>query len=149
MLLIECPYCGKRPELEFSHGGQAHVARAKNPADVSAQEWTDFLYMRSNIKGVHAERWRHTHGCGRFFNALRDTTTDHFVATYKAGEPRPTIAGQAPGGVGSPGRVGSPGEAGSPREASSPGGAGSSGGAGVPSGAGSPRSPGLDPQVHS
>lgn len=95
MLLIECPYCGKRPELEFTHGGQAHVARAKNPADVSAQEWTDFLYMRSNIKGVHAERWRHTHGCGRFFNALRDTTTDHFLGTYKTGEPRPATDGQA------------------------------------------------------
>jgi sarcosine oxidase, subunit delta len=95
MLLIECPYCGKRPELEFTHGGQAHVARAKNPADVSAQEWTDFLYMRSNIKGVHAERWRHTHGCGRFFNALRDTTTDHFLGTYKTGEPRPVTDGQA------------------------------------------------------
>jgi sarcosine oxidase subunit delta len=38
---------------------------------------------------VHAERWRHTHGCGRFFNALRDTTTDHFLATYKVGEPVP------------------------------------------------------------
>jgi sarcosine oxidase, subunit delta len=95
MLLIECPYCGKRPELEFSHGGQAHIARAKNPADLSAQEWTDFLYMRDNIKGVHAERWRHIHGCGRFFNALRDTTTDHFLATYKSGEPAPTIPGAA------------------------------------------------------
>jgi sarcosine oxidase subunit delta len=91
MLLIECPYCGKRPELEFSHGGQAHIARAKNPADLSAQDWTDFLYMRDNIKGVHAERWRHTHGCGRFFNALRDTTTDHFLATYKSGEPAPAV----------------------------------------------------------
>jgi sarcosine oxidase, subunit delta len=93
MLLIECPYCGKRPELEFSHAGQAHIARAKNPAEVSVQEWTDFLYMRDNVKGVHAERWRHTHGCARFFNALRDTTTDHFLATYKAGEPAPVVAG--------------------------------------------------------
>ena len=101
MLLIECPYCGKRPELEFSHGGQAHIARAKNPADLSAQDWTDFLYMRSNIKGVHAERWRHTHGCGRYFNALRDTTTDHFLATYKAGEPRPAVgSGGAGSGIG-------------------------------------------------
>ena len=33
MLLIHCPYCGPRPELEFSYGGQAHVAR---PADPSA-----------------------------------------------------------------------------------------------------------------
>ncbi len=42
--------------------------------------------MRDNTKGVHAERWRHARGCGRFFNALRDTTTDHFVAVYKRGE---------------------------------------------------------------
>jgi sarcosine oxidase, subunit delta len=92
MLLIECPYCGKRPELEFSHAGQAHIARAKNPSEVSVEAWTDFLYMRDNVKGVHAERWRHTHGCARFFNALRDTTTDHFIATYKAGESAPVVA---------------------------------------------------------
>ena len=41
---------------------------------------------------MHAERWRHTRGCGRFFNALRDTTTDHFLATYKVGEARPDVA---------------------------------------------------------
>jgi sarcosine oxidase subunit delta len=45
--------------------------------------------MRSNVKGVHAERWRHVHGCGRFFNALRDTVSDRVVTTYKAGEARP------------------------------------------------------------
>ena len=27
MLLIHCPYCGERPELEFPYGGQAHIAR--------------------------------------------------------------------------------------------------------------------------
>ena len=97
MLLIDCPYCGPRPELEFSHAGQAHVARPANPAETSADALTDFLYMRSNLKGVHAERWRHTHGCARYFNALRDTTTDHFLATYKAGQQPPAIAGHASG----------------------------------------------------
>jgi sarcosine oxidase subunit delta len=48
--------------------------------------------MRRNAKGIHAERWRHTHGCGRFFNALRNTTTDHFLATYRVGERQPAIA---------------------------------------------------------
>ena len=47
--------------------------------------------MRSNTKGIHAERWRHARGCGRFFNALRDTPTDHFVATYSIDEPQPQI----------------------------------------------------------
>src|SRR5215467_11733458 len=129
MLLIDCPYCGKRPELEFTHGGQAHIARAKNPSDLSAQEWADFLYMRSNIKGVHAERWRHTHGCGRFFNALRDTTTDHFLVTYKAGEPRPVIGGQAPDEAGSPGVTGSHSVTGSSDAVGSHGAPGSSGAA--------------------
>ena len=45
--------------------------------------------MRDNVRGMHAERWRHTHGCGRFFNALRDTTSDRFIATYLSGETAP------------------------------------------------------------
>ena len=89
MLLIPCPYCGERPEPEFVYGGQAHIARPRQPAELDAEQWAGFLYRRHNTRGVHAERWRHTHGCGRFFNALRDTTTDQFLATYKAGEPRP------------------------------------------------------------
>ncbi|MBS0364661.1 MAG: sarcosine oxidase subunit delta [Proteobacteria bacterium] len=89
MLLINCPWCGERPEPEFVHGGQAHVARPTDPSATDAQQWAEFLYLRDNTRGVYAERWRHSHGCGRFFNALRDTTTDHFIATYKAGEPRP------------------------------------------------------------
>ncbi len=92
MLLIVCPYCGARPELEFSYGGEAHVARPKDPASVSDAEWADYLYARSNPKGVHAERWRHTHGCARFFNALRDTLSDRFLATYRIGEKRPDLA---------------------------------------------------------
>ncbi|HET9388122.1 MAG TPA: sarcosine oxidase subunit delta [Steroidobacteraceae bacterium] len=86
MLLITCPYCGERPELEFAHGGEAHVQRPRNPAQVDDQEWANFLYMRNNTKGVYAERWRHAHGCGKFFNALRDTTTDRFLVTYRIGE---------------------------------------------------------------
>jgi sarcosine oxidase subunit delta len=91
MLLITCPYCGPRPELEFSHGGQAHIARPADPAAVSDEDWGAFLYMRANPKGRHAERWRHTHGCARFFNALRDTTTDRFLATYRVGEAPPDL----------------------------------------------------------
>ncbi|QFS83504.1 Sarcosine oxidase, delta subunit family [Roseivivax sp. THAF40] len=90
MLLIHCPYCDETlPELEFAYAGQAHVARAADPSSQSDEDWRDFLFIRDNVKGVHAERWRHVHGCGRFFNALRHTVTDKFVTTYKAGEPRP------------------------------------------------------------
>jgi sarcosine oxidase subunit delta len=95
MLIIVCPYCGKRPEIEFTYGGQAHLARPARPADLDDDAWAAFLYMRANTKGVYAERWRHAHGCGMFFNALRDTTSDHFVASYRAGEPRPDGARDA------------------------------------------------------
>ncbi|HXW20895.1 MAG TPA: sarcosine oxidase subunit delta [Roseiarcus sp.] len=89
MLLIRCPYCQMdRPEIEFRYAGQAHLVRP--PADQASDEaWTDFLYFRDNPKGLHAERWRHAAGCGRYFNCLRDTASDKIAATYKIGEPRP------------------------------------------------------------
>ncbi len=89
MLLIDCPCCGPRPELEFTYHGEAHIARPERPAELTDAQWAEFLYMRTNVRGVHAERWRHTHGCARFFNALRDTTTDRFAATYAVGQRRP------------------------------------------------------------
>jgi sarcosine oxidase subunit delta len=91
MLLIPCPYCGPRPELEFRYAGEAHISRAENPSAVDDAQWTDFLYQRTNPRGIHAERWRHTHGCARFFNALRNTLTDKFVASYKVGEKPPEM----------------------------------------------------------
>ena len=93
MLIIDCPYCGPRPEVEFAHGGQAHIARPSDPSKTTDDELADFLYLRKNTRGVFAERWRHARGCGRFFNALRDTTTDQFIAFYKSGEPPPATTG--------------------------------------------------------
>ena len=53
------------------------------------------------------ERWRHVHGCGRFFNAARHSVSDKFICTYKAGEPKPQldeaqIAAAAPQSRGTP-----------------------------------------------
>lgn len=92
MLLIHCPYCSAAlPELEFAYAGEAHIARPENPSAVSDEAWRDFLFIRSNVRGPHFERWRHVHGCGRFFNAVRDTVSDKFLMTYKAGEPKPDL----------------------------------------------------------
>ena len=85
----------ERPESEFRYGGEAHVARPAEPANVSDAEWAAFLYMRANPKGLHAERWRHVHGCGRFFNALRNTVTDQILRTYPAGKSRPDLDASA------------------------------------------------------
>ncbi len=91
MLLIPCPYCGARPESEFRYGGAAHIVRPANPSAVDDTAWTEFLYMRANPKGTHAERWRHIHGCGRFFNCLRDTVSDRIIVTYRSGQKRPDL----------------------------------------------------------
>jgi sarcosine oxidase, subunit delta len=92
MLLIRCPYCGSRPEIEFAYGGEAHIARPQDPALLNDDQWVEFLFLRSNAKGVHCERWRHIHGCARFFNAIRDTLSDQFLMTYEIGQARPDLA---------------------------------------------------------
>ena len=97
MLLIHCPYCEEeRPELEFRHAGEAHLVRPSNIKEMSDEDFEGYFFIRSNPKGLVYERWRHIHGCARFFNAVRDTVTDKFVTTYKAGEPKPVLPG-APG----------------------------------------------------
>ena len=37
------------------------------------------------------------HGCARFFNAVRDSVTDKFLLTYKAGEKKPAVKAAASG----------------------------------------------------
>jgi sarcosine oxidase subunit delta len=97
MLLIPCPYCGGRDETEFRCGGEAHIVRPKQPAALSDDKWADYLFMRSNPKGVHFERWRHVHGCGRWFNLARDTQSDRILEVYSMGAPRPSREVVAPG----------------------------------------------------
>ncbi len=86
MLLIECPYCGKRDESEFSYAGEAHITRPLETEKLSDAEWADYLFMRKNPKGAHREQWLHAAGCRRYFNAVRDTVSYKIESTYKIGE---------------------------------------------------------------
>ena len=95
MFLVYCPYCdAKKPEIEFTHAGEAHIARpsAAQQAEMSDEDWSKYKFIRANVRGDHAERWWHSAGCNMFFNAVRDTVTDKFVMSYKMGQPRPTAA---------------------------------------------------------
>ncbi len=92
MLLIDCPHCGPRAEIEFRYGGEAHMVRPKPDCDEAT--WAAYLYLRDNVRGEHAERWRHVHGCGQFFNATRDTRSDRMLRTYPAGEARAAAGGE-------------------------------------------------------
>jgi len=97
MLLIPCPWCGQREETEFHCGGEAHIVRPKQPGALSDDQWAGYLFMRTNPKGVHCERWRHVHGCGRWFNLARDTRSDRILQVYPMGAPRPSLEAPASG----------------------------------------------------
>ncbi|EKX69025.1 sarcosine oxidase subunit alpha family protein [Streptomyces ipomoeae] len=96
MLLIPCPWCGPRDEAEFHYGGQAHVPYPENPSTLTDVEWARYLFFRDNPKGPFAERWSHAAGCRRWFNAIRDTSTNEVLAVYRAGEERPVAVESRP-----------------------------------------------------
>jgi len=92
MLLIPCPWCGPRAESEFNCGGEGGIARPTNTETLTDEQWGDYLFMRRNPKGVHQEQWRHASGCGRWFNALRDTVSYRVHAVWKIGDEPPAQA---------------------------------------------------------
>ena len=49
MFIINCPYCGERDQSEFSSGGEAHIIRPKQPAELSDDEWADFEIMDQRV----------------------------------------------------------------------------------------------------
>jgi sarcosine oxidase subunit delta len=96
MFLIRCPWCGERDQSEFAYGGEAHIARPTQSEAMSDADWAGYVFLRSNPKGVHAERWSHQAGCRRWFNMLRNTATDDILAVYRMGEPRPAVTANLP-----------------------------------------------------
>ncbi|MGI9338910.1 MAG: sarcosine oxidase subunit delta [Gammaproteobacteria bacterium] len=91
MLLINCPHCGERAQTEFAYYGEAHIARPEKPEVLSDAEWAEYVFLRTNPKGVHFERWMHAHGCRRFFNMMRDTVSGEIFVTYRIGDKKPDI----------------------------------------------------------
>jgi heterotetrameric sarcosine oxidase delta subunit len=73
MLLIRCPHCGLRDQVEFAYGGDA---RAVRPApDAPDEAWHAYVYLRDNPAGPHEEYWQHHAGCRQWFKVLRHTVT--------------------------------------------------------------------------
>ena len=87
MIVISCPYCHQeRLEDELLYGGEADVARAIDPSTLSDEEWTDYLYMRTNPMGVHYEQWCCAAGCGQWFKVARHTVTHEVTEVLKYDE---------------------------------------------------------------
>ncbi len=79
MFLILCPWCGHRPEGEFTYGGDATAAMPELGGGAEAPEWFDYLYLRDNLRGPRRELWHHTAGCERWFRLHRDTATHEIL----------------------------------------------------------------------
>ena len=96
MLQIPCPWCGNRDESEFQYGGEAHIVRPTDPDALSDEQWADYLFNRTNTRGLHKEMWNHAAGCRRWFNVERDTVSYQIGRVYKIGE---TLEGHAESGA--------------------------------------------------
>ena len=90
MLQIPCIHCGPRDESEFTCGGTSHMVRPG--LEQSDATWGEYLFFRDNPKGLHLERWRHTYGCGRWFNVARHTVTHEIFSVYAMTDPPLALA---------------------------------------------------------
>ncbi len=79
MLLIPCPWCGKRAQTEFTYRGDATIERP-DLADSDTQ-WYDYVYTRDNPRGEHTEWWHHTGGCRKWFKVRRNTWTHEVISS--------------------------------------------------------------------
>jgi heterotetrameric sarcosine oxidase delta subunit len=87
MLLLTCPWCGDRPEGEFTNLGEAMPPRVEDPSAVSDADWSASISQRRNIRGPHSERWWHARGCGTIFAVVRDTFTHEIQASVSGPQP--------------------------------------------------------------
>ena len=79
MMLIPCPWCGPRNQIEFTYGGDATPRRPAPGAPESA--WVDYVYLRKNACGPHDELWYHGAGCRSWFRVRRDTRTHEVLGS--------------------------------------------------------------------
>ena len=75
---IACPHCGERGVEEFVYHGDATVTRPAPGADEAT--WSDYVYLRDNPAGRHAELWYHDAGCHAWLVVERDVRS-HAVGT--------------------------------------------------------------------
>ena len=79
MQIFSCPFCGPRDEVEFHYVGEPKP-RPEPTGAVSDVEWSDYLWLNANPKGLAREIWLHL-TCMEMFAMTRDTATNAFVAS--------------------------------------------------------------------
>ena len=87
MKIVNCPLNGPRNAQEFICGGEVRHEPAQ---DADTGEWTDFVFLQNNKRGVIHEWWCHV-ATSYWFVVTRDTASESIVATYT---PEDFFAGQ-------------------------------------------------------
>jgi sarcosine oxidase subunit delta len=72
---LNCPICGPRNGYEFRFGGE-DKGPPPNPEALTPGDWLDYVHLNDSAPGVQKEWWYHRNGCGTWFTAFRDTTTN-------------------------------------------------------------------------
>ena len=85
MMLIPCPWCGPRNQVEFTYGGDATLRRPAPDAPEAA--WAEYVYLRDNPCGPHDELWYHGAGCRSWLRVRRDTRTHEILASSPVSAP--------------------------------------------------------------
>ena len=80
MLLINCPHCGLRAQIEFTY--ERTVDSVVQP-DAPAAEAMERLFSRANPRGLDDEVWRHSFGCRAWLVLTRHRVT-HEIAAIRA-----------------------------------------------------------------
>jgi heterotetrameric sarcosine oxidase delta subunit len=80
MLLIDCPHCGPRAQVEFTY--ERTVDSVVQP-DAAPDEAMARLFSRANPRGPDAEIWRHSFGCRAWLVMTRDRVT-HAISDIRA-----------------------------------------------------------------
>jgi sarcosine oxidase subunit delta len=80
MQLIPCPFCGPRSETEFHFGGDPGNHRPDGNTAVEDHDWSDYLYLRNNIRGPTSEIWMHM-TCGEIFRLDRNTLNHQIIGS--------------------------------------------------------------------
>ena len=82
MLLIACPHCGPRAQIEFTY--ERTVDSVVQP-DVPAAEAMERLFTRANPRGLDDEIWRHSFGCRAWLVMTRHRATHEITAIRVVG----------------------------------------------------------------
>lgn len=82
---LSCPICGERDLREFAYCGDAKLMARPAP-DAGAEAFHDYLNIRDNPAGPHAELWHHEMGCRAWLRVVRDTRTHAVLETRLARE---------------------------------------------------------------